>query len=898
MHENPDFGDRELAALVASKVYYHLGEFEDSVTFALGAGERLNFEGTDEYTLTILSKCIDKYTADRQAGNEADVKLVLVMERVFQRCMTAKQYRQTAGIALETRRMDILEKAITESGDLNGMLDYVFKCVMRLITDVDFRDLVLKLLAKLYTAQPNPDYMNICRCWIFLNDGAACAGLIGKLLKTADGLAMAYQVSFDLYASTTQQFLGTIKAGLADATGEEVDAEVVGRVKSILSGNYTLEVTKEFLSLNNNADELILATTKDALPANSVYHGALVMSNALMYAGTTQHPFLTKNVEWLRRSQNWAKFSSVASLGVVHKGHTAHAMSVLGPYLPGKESSPYLNGGAFFALGLIYANHGNDSAIEYLIEQLNVKGGERETEVMNHGCCLGLGLAGMGTNREDLYGMLKNKLEFENAVIGEAASIAMGLVKLGTGDVETFDYMCLQASQTQHEKIIRGIAVGASLVFYGKQAQANAQINTLCADKDHMMRMAGCHTIATAYAGTNDNAMIKILLHIAVSDVNDDVRRSAVTSLGFVLCRNHEQLPSTVMLLSESFNPHVRYGTCMALGIACAGSGSAEAIALVEPLVEDPVGYVRQGAFIALALIMMQQPMSHPKAKWTREQFTKVIGDKHQDILAKMGAIYAQGILESGGRNVTARIVNEEGHLRMQAVVGMLLFTQFWFWFPLGHCLSLALSPTAVVCMNTDLKMPKNLKIKSNAPPSKYAPPPMTEVKKKETKDKVETVVLSTTNKAKAKAAAKAKEEDSKDGGGAMEVDGEKEKKEEEEGGEAEKKEGEEAALDAAAAATAAAAKKKAAEPEPAFEMLSNPARVVVPQLKDVSFEEGGRYTPVVAGRVRSGIVIMIDSTPDEPEEFIEIAAAAEEVKVGEAEMPAPFEFKVALEDE
>ena len=48
MHENPDFADRELAALVASKVYYHLGEFEDSVTFALGAGDKLNFEGEGE----------------------------------------------------------------------------------------------------------------------------------------------------------------------------------------------------------------------------------------------------------------------------------------------------------------------------------------------------------------------------------------------------------------------------------------------------------------------------------------------------------------------------------------------------------------------------------------------------------------------------------------------------------------------------------------------------------------------------------------------------------------------------------------------------------------------------------------------------------------------------------
>ena len=61
---------------------------------------------------------------------QADAKLVMVIERVFLRCTSAKQYRQTVGLALETRRMDILEKAITESGDLNGMLDYV-RCMQR-----------------------------------------------------------------------------------------------------------------------------------------------------------------------------------------------------------------------------------------------------------------------------------------------------------------------------------------------------------------------------------------------------------------------------------------------------------------------------------------------------------------------------------------------------------------------------------------------------------------------------------------------------------------------------------------------------------------------------------------------------------------------------------------------
>lgn len=37
--------------------------------------------------------------------------------------------------------------------------------------------------------------------------------------------------------------------------------------------------------------------------------------------------------------------------------------------------------------------------------------------------------------------------------------------------------------------------------------------------------------------------------------------------------RTPEQCPSVVSLLSESYNPHVRYGAAMALGIACAGTG-------------------------------------------------------------------------------------------------------------------------------------------------------------------------------------------------------------------------------------------------------------------------------------------------------------------------------------
>ena len=58
---------RQLAALVASKVYYHLGSYEDSLNFALGAEALFDVtQMSSQYVETIIAKCIDSYTARRQ----------------------------------------------------------------------------------------------------------------------------------------------------------------------------------------------------------------------------------------------------------------------------------------------------------------------------------------------------------------------------------------------------------------------------------------------------------------------------------------------------------------------------------------------------------------------------------------------------------------------------------------------------------------------------------------------------------------------------------------------------------------------------------------------------------------------------------------------------------------
>lgn len=89
----------------------------------------------------------------------------------------------------------------------------------------------------------------------------------------------------------------------------------------------------------------------------------------------------------------------------------------------------------------------------------------------------------------EIYEELKNTLFSDSAVAGEAAGLAMGLVMLGTANGEAIKEMLEYAHETQHEKVIRGLAVGMSLIMYGKEEKADALIDQLLDDKVRLDNM-------------------------------------------------------------------------------------------------------------------------------------------------------------------------------------------------------------------------------------------------------------------------------------------------------------------------------------------------------------------------------------------------------------------------
>jgi len=132
--------------------------------------------------------------------------------------------------------------------------------------------------------------------------------------------------------------------------------------------------------------------------------------------------------------------------------------------------------------------------------------------------------------------------------------------------------------------------------------------------------------------------------------------------------------------------------------------------------------------------------------------------DRNEEILSRMGSIISNGIINAAGRNATICLTTRDGNIRQNAITGLVLFMQHWYWYPMLNFVTLAMTPTAMIAVNKDLKVPKSFQVKLNAKPSLFKYPEFLKKEENKEKTKVETAVLSTTAKVKARVDRKKKD--------------------------------------------------------------------------------------------------------------------------------------------
>ncbi|TKR80520.1 hypothetical protein L596_014583 [Steinernema carpocapsae] len=947
LYEDKGFDKRLQAALLASKVSYCLGDYKGSLQLALSAEDAFNLTPRpaapiigpqdEQYVNKTIEQALDTYKQQRQAGSkDISPRLEALVNRIFERNMKKQELRYVIGLALDTKRIDMLEAAIKQNKDQAAQAALLTETVAKVLSsqlESSFRTSVLDTLFRLFSELKEPDFVSMCECLIKLDKPESVANILKRLVRNKNEL-LAYQLSFDLYENATQKFIDKIVKALSpkssssststteqdtstaeansssstdsdtsedeeegsnevtatsttemetseapsSAVEDNATVNVKNRLKTILRGEETIKHHMQFLIKNNKTDMLVLKQIKDSVRTASA-HNATVIANGLMHVGTTCDDFLRDNLDWISKATNWNKFNAVATLGLIHKGHEAKSLQLLDPYLPKDTTDQYgfKEGGSLYAYGLMHANHGNGEVTKYLVEQL----ANGATSAVKHGACLGLGLAAMGTRDSEVYKALKDALLQDDAVVGEAAATAMGLVMVGSLDPATLTEMEQYVYDTKHDKIHRGLRTGIALIAYGCQDEAKDFAANMMANKSNaVIRSTGVCVLAMAYSGSGRADVVRSLLAKVAADPNPDVKRFAAIAIGFVLSNDPEQCVNYTEMLVEHFHGHIRYGAAIALGISCAGSGRRDAIALLEPLLSARESFVRQGAAIALSFILIQQNESTcPRVVEYRKTLTEMITGKGEDSLTKFGAIVAQGILDAGGRNVTISLHNRTGQPDMASVVGTFVFLQHWYWHSMAHFASLAFRPTSLIGLNKDLQMPKT-EFLSNAKASMFSYPPPLEEKKKEKSVKVETAVLSITNKKKTQT--KKEKQDKKEAEEKMEVDGEEQKKAEE-----------------TKDAKDAEAKDEKKKPEASSHTVDNPARVVQLQLKTLSMPENSRYKPLKS-LSQGGIIMLKDLKATEAEEIVELAAAGGSTGAADsskAEPEPPKEFEIDLKD-
>eukprot|EP00917_Polyrhabdina_sp_WS-2016_P031445 GHVP01067088.1.p1 GENE.GHVP01067088.1~~GHVP01067088.1.p1 ORF type:complete len:1004 (+),score=222.34 GHVP01067088.1:233-3013(+) len=710
-------------------------DYSESVSYALKSGSSFDFKEKSLFTKSVMANIVARYINTRRGtvNFEDDPETSAELERTFAR-MFEHSIREdifdALGIAIEAKRFDLVKKCVEPKNDLT-VIKILLKDLLPSIKEDSFKSEIkafcVESLSRLMFTATETSHLVLIGT-LLVSHGIESSDPVPVLRKLIDSseneprnFLEAINLAIEFYQTDTRKcrlnFVNhpslqskQIKATAnieknpseSDTLLQKDDVQISAatenkllHIKSILSGDTPAVYELFFMHQKNHTDLASFEKLKNSPDTknSSILLNALIVCHSFLQCGTTCDTFLRENLDWLSRAVCWVKFTSVSSLAVVHKGSFGAAFKVLDSYLPDKTTH-FAGGGCAFGLGIITEGSCDKKVKEYLLEQLRPSC----PEMVKHGAALGLASSFLGSQDPEIVEACRAVLYMDSAVPGEAAAMAIGLLTCGAGNKKSLDELISYAKDSQHDKIKRGCGLGIAMGLFKQENAAIGTIDELLCSNHMHLRYSAVLTIGMAFCATANNDAIRRLLKVVASDPAVDVQRSAVLSLGFVIAGHAEMAPQLLGLLVASYNPHIRYGAALALGIACMSTGDRETLNMLHALALDAVDYVRQGAFLAYSLVAVGiQNVNQDLLTKIDELVVKVARDKQEGLMVRSGAIMSYGIRRAGGRNVKASIFSRSGDLYQNSVCGLLLFSQYWHWYPLVNFLSFCFVPQIVI---------------------------------------------------------------------------------------------------------------------------------------------------------------------------------------------------------
>lgn len=127
----------------------------------------------------MISRAIDRYSAIQQHNYSAadgdkiviDSSLSNLINSIFEQSFVEKKdHKIIAGLAVEGRRLDIVQRVIDASDNLSDILGHLFEISQNHVQSKLFKDALIKVILEAYasTGKDGQDAWNVCQCYLHL----------------------------------------------------------------------------------------------------------------------------------------------------------------------------------------------------------------------------------------------------------------------------------------------------------------------------------------------------------------------------------------------------------------------------------------------------------------------------------------------------------------------------------------------------------------------------------------------------------------------------------------------------------------------------------------------------------------------------------------------------------
>ncbi|XP_044759668.1 26S proteasome non-ATPase regulatory subunit 2-like [Coccinella septempunctata] len=239
--------------------------------------------------------------------------------------------------------------------------------------------------------------------------------------------------------------------------------------------------------------------------------------NGFVNAGFGCDKLLTTDTssKWIYRNKDHGMLSAAASLGMLHLWDVDGGLTPIDKYLYSTED--YIKSGALLALGIVNCRVKNecDPALALLSDYVN-----HENAVYQTGAVFGIGLAYVGTAREDVLDLLSPIVQGTQSVeVLGIASLSCGLIALGRSNhnvITTILFKIIEANNTEQLRspFMRLAGLGVALCYMGCKESIEVPYAAMDVFEEPFKTMVQTMLKMCAYAGTGDVLIVQELLRI------------------------------------------------------------------------------------------------------------------------------------------------------------------------------------------------------------------------------------------------------------------------------------------------------------------------------------------------------------------------------------------------